>query len=420
MARRIHIIGSTGSGKTYIAGLLSRRLDMPAFDLDDLFWDRSASTYGVRAAADVRDRRLAEIVAGDAWIVEGVYHQWAGPSFDRADVIVALAPSVWVRDAAGDSAVRQAETGAGPVQAGVAARPVGIDSLEPRVRPRQLPTGDDVHPRAELRGRRMQIAAGRVAGGGRSHITRQCSGPAAGRYDVFASRSCGRPLIGLTLSLGPYREVHMSLHCQRRLMTVLVSLLCLHCTAAAVSAQSKTVFKELAPGETHRLDMSMDDTFIIRGSETWSIAIGKELPLRFGEVSIVPRQGDEFKLNLRFLCDTSDLAKLDTPAKMKASLNKYIEQFLADSVEKKADPVRMDVQGRFGFQMILTDAKFADGKNPPAGEFKYMIPGMLRLTDDSAIMFVLMCNDPQGKPRTEAMDYITGFVKPVRAATTKP
>ena len=30
-------------------------------------------------------------------------------------------------------------------------------------------------------------------------ITRQCSGPAAGRYDVFASRSCGRPLIGLTL-----------------------------------------------------------------------------------------------------------------------------------------------------------------------------------------------------------------------------
>jgi hypothetical protein len=33
-------------------------------------------------------------------------------------------------------------------------------------------------------------------------ITRQCSGPAAGGYDVFASRSCGRPLIGFTFCSG--------------------------------------------------------------------------------------------------------------------------------------------------------------------------------------------------------------------------
>lgn len=99
MARRIHIIGSTGSGKTYVAKLLSRQLNVPAFDLDDLFWDRSAPTYGVRALGDVRDRKLAEIVAGDAWIIEGVYHQWVGPSIDRAEVILALVPSAWVRDA---------------------------------------------------------------------------------------------------------------------------------------------------------------------------------------------------------------------------------------------------------------------------------------------------------------------------------
>jgi adenylate kinase family enzyme len=86
VVRRIHIIGSTGSGKTHFACLLSRRLSIPRFDLDDLFWDRSASTYGVRAMGDVRDRKLAEIVAGDAWI-KGVYHQWLGPGFDRAEVI---------------------------------------------------------------------------------------------------------------------------------------------------------------------------------------------------------------------------------------------------------------------------------------------------------------------------------------------
>ena len=99
MVRRIHIIGSTGSGKTRVACLLSRRLSIPTFDLDDLFWDRSASTYGVRTTGDLRDRKLAEIVTGDAWIIEGVYHQWLGPSFDRAHVILALTPSVWIRDA---------------------------------------------------------------------------------------------------------------------------------------------------------------------------------------------------------------------------------------------------------------------------------------------------------------------------------
>jgi adenylate kinase family enzyme len=99
MVRRIHIIGSTGSGKTHIGGLLSRHLNIPAFDLDDLYWDRSAPAYGVPAPGDVRNRRLAEIVAGDAWIIEGVYHKWVGPSFDRAEVILALTPSVWLRDA---------------------------------------------------------------------------------------------------------------------------------------------------------------------------------------------------------------------------------------------------------------------------------------------------------------------------------
>jgi adenylate kinase family enzyme len=98
MVRRIHIIGSTGSGKSYIANLLSRRLNLPVFDLDDLFWDRAAATYGVRTAGGVRDRKLAQIAASDAWIIEGVYHQWVGPSFDRAELILMLVPSVWVRD----------------------------------------------------------------------------------------------------------------------------------------------------------------------------------------------------------------------------------------------------------------------------------------------------------------------------------
>ncbi|HEY1790394.1 MAG TPA: DNA topology modulation protein FlaR [Verrucomicrobiae bacterium] len=94
---RIHIIGGPGSGKTYAAAKLSKRLNVPACDLDDLYWDHAASRYGVRADAAGRDRKLAEIVSRDGWIIEGVYYQWLAPSFDAADAIVALTPPIWVR-----------------------------------------------------------------------------------------------------------------------------------------------------------------------------------------------------------------------------------------------------------------------------------------------------------------------------------
>jgi hypothetical protein len=58
MKPRIHIIGGPVSGKSYAALALSARLGVPAYDLDDLFWDRSAPGYGVRWALA---RQLAEV-----------------------------------------------------------------------------------------------------------------------------------------------------------------------------------------------------------------------------------------------------------------------------------------------------------------------------------------------------------------------
>ena len=94
---RIHIIGGSGSGKSYIATKLAQHFGVPTCDLDELFWDSANGRYGVRTDPAKRDRHLAEIVAQDGWIIEGVYYQWLTPSFDVADVIVALTPSIWVR-----------------------------------------------------------------------------------------------------------------------------------------------------------------------------------------------------------------------------------------------------------------------------------------------------------------------------------
>ena len=94
---RIHIIGGPGSGKSFVAAELSCRLGVPAYDLDDLFWDSSALEYGVRSDAAERNRRLAAIAAQDGWIIEGVYYGWLAPSFEAADIIIELTPPIWVR-----------------------------------------------------------------------------------------------------------------------------------------------------------------------------------------------------------------------------------------------------------------------------------------------------------------------------------
>ena len=88
----MHIIGGPGSGKSYLAGRLAKRYAIPSYALDDLYWDRVTGRYGTRADKDTRDLQLANIVAQEAWIIEGVYYAWLGPSFAAADVIIIAAP----------------------------------------------------------------------------------------------------------------------------------------------------------------------------------------------------------------------------------------------------------------------------------------------------------------------------------------
>jgi adenylate kinase family enzyme len=95
---RIHILGGPGSGKSYLAARLGEAMQVPVCDLDELFWHNESGTYGVRAEPAERDRSLREFTAQKRWIVEGVYHQWAGESFERADAIVLLTPGARIRD----------------------------------------------------------------------------------------------------------------------------------------------------------------------------------------------------------------------------------------------------------------------------------------------------------------------------------
>lgn len=86
---KIHIIGCSGSGKTYFAKALSKKYKISHFDLDDIQWDHSGG-YGAKMPVEKRTELLNRILENDHWIIEGVYYAWVGRCFEDADKIFVL------------------------------------------------------------------------------------------------------------------------------------------------------------------------------------------------------------------------------------------------------------------------------------------------------------------------------------------
>ena len=86
---KIHIIGCSGTGKTYLAKFFAEKYGIPHFDLDDIQWD-SDKGYGFKRPIEDRNKLLQEILYNEDWIIEGVYYAWVQQSFEEADIIYVL------------------------------------------------------------------------------------------------------------------------------------------------------------------------------------------------------------------------------------------------------------------------------------------------------------------------------------------
>ena len=87
---KIHIIGGSGTGKSYVSERISKLYQIPHFDLDNIYWDNEAITYGAKMPIEKRTKKLCEILKNNNWIIEGVFYDWLNDSFALADYIFIL------------------------------------------------------------------------------------------------------------------------------------------------------------------------------------------------------------------------------------------------------------------------------------------------------------------------------------------
>ncbi|PFH88594.1 shikimate kinase [Bacillus sp. AFS088145] len=89
--KKIHIIGSVGSGKTTLARQMSTKLNIPYYELDNVVWKRQKVHEDIRRSEQERECYLDTLIRSDTWIIEGVHNEeWVGNSFKNADLIIFL------------------------------------------------------------------------------------------------------------------------------------------------------------------------------------------------------------------------------------------------------------------------------------------------------------------------------------------
>ena len=81
--KKIVVIGCPGSGKTTFAKRLCERVHLPLYHLDAI-WHKADKTHITREEFDVR---LGEILALDAWVIDGNYSRTLEWRFKEADTV---------------------------------------------------------------------------------------------------------------------------------------------------------------------------------------------------------------------------------------------------------------------------------------------------------------------------------------------
>ena len=83
---RILVLGCSGSGKSTFAKKLAARTGLPLIHLDNIWW-KADRTHISREEFDLR---LAEVLQGEKWIIDGDYSRTYEPRIAACDTVIFL------------------------------------------------------------------------------------------------------------------------------------------------------------------------------------------------------------------------------------------------------------------------------------------------------------------------------------------
>lgn len=85
--KKIFIIGTSGSGKSYLAKILSKKYKIKHFDLDDIFWENKYT----KKRSEENKKEISKIIKQDkGWIFEGVFTSFIKEIVNKTDEIIWL------------------------------------------------------------------------------------------------------------------------------------------------------------------------------------------------------------------------------------------------------------------------------------------------------------------------------------------
>lgn len=92
IGRRVLVMGLAGSGKSTFSRALSARTGLPVVHLDIHYWKPA---WVKPSELEWREKQHT-LLAGDAWIADGNYHETADVPLARADTVVLLDMPWWL------------------------------------------------------------------------------------------------------------------------------------------------------------------------------------------------------------------------------------------------------------------------------------------------------------------------------------
>jgi adenylate kinase family enzyme len=91
---RIYILGTSGTGKSYLGKILSEKYSLPFLDSDDIMFIKKFSKSRTR---EQRKKKLDKIARNKKWIIDARGSDWSIGPMKKADLIVWLQFNLFTR-----------------------------------------------------------------------------------------------------------------------------------------------------------------------------------------------------------------------------------------------------------------------------------------------------------------------------------